>query len=564
MTTFFDFFLLLCATVGLHRIYNYESVFDSVRKLIGDRSYLKFIWCVKCNPVWIALLVVTSSFLIPAPWRTGVLAVFAIYPWVRALVWVYTKTIDIAALSRAPSISLTPEVPPAADPPVVKKAATCAPCGAGKTWSAETKKEQDKNFTYEKRFVLMTPMMNDWSPSYSLASVILDQARMLAANEKWLVQVWVTTVCDLKDLPGDLPKNVEIKKVMPPIPLTADYIDDKAKDIFFGQILPHLLVLGKATIITHDLLFVSSYLTIAAVIHEKLAPINGFKWFHFCHSAPSAIRPNDPKILYRASLPAGHHLFCLSASQGSALAAYYGVDIDRVSVVPNARDLRVLMSMTPRMQSFIKKHQLLDADVVQVFPISTPRANAKGLSHVIRIFAEMAKTKKVRLIVANAHANNNDQIIIGFEKEAQTAGLPDGSMVFVSRDLPEAAVYGLPTDELQSLFQVSNLFVFPTISEACSMTLMEAALNGCHLVLNASTPSLFDIVPREACRTFRWGSLVDDLHGEPEPTPAVVAASILDDLDASVSNRSKRAVLRTQNLEAVGARLRAAVTADAP
>ncbi len=558
----FMFFLLVLATIGVHRIYNYESLFSGVRRLIGARWYLKPIWCASCNPVWMAASLVAFQQVTPEPWSTDTLMVLAAYPWIRLMVWVYLYAYTLLP---TPTITLpNPPVEETKPEATVVPAKDCPGCTAGQKASQEIKKEQDKNLAYDRRFVLLTPMISDWSPSYSLASVILDQARMLAADEKNLVQVWVTTVCNLHGLPTDLPKNVEIKKVLPPIPLTADHVDDKAKDIFFSQVIPRLLVLGNATIIAHDLLFVSSYLTIAACIHEKLAGIAGFKWFHFCHSAPSLLRPTGPKISYRGSLPEGHRLLCLASSQVNALASYYGVDRSRVSVVPNARDLRTLLDVTPRIASFIARHKLLEADVVQVFPLSTPRANAKGLSHVIKIFAEMAKTKKVRLVVANAHANNNEATLVIARNEAHAFGLPSDALVFVSQEIPEAAVYGLPTYELQALFQTSNLFIFPTVSEACSMTLMEAAVAGCHLVLNESTPSLFDIVPKDACRTFRWGSLVDDLGAVPAPVPAVVAATILDDLAASLSNRSKRSVLRTQSLEAIGARLRAVVTADAP
>jgi glycosyltransferase involved in cell wall biosynthesis len=583
MLTFFTLFLLVSAVIGVHRLYNYEEIFAPIRNAIGyDRAWLKPIWCAKCNAFWIAIVILCVHMLVPEPWSTAALTVLAIYPWVRATMWMYavgarilgstvipTLPVNLAASAEvdalmakkreeAPKQVLVPA--PAATAPEQKPG--CAPCESAKKASEKRQVEQKKNLGYERRFVLMTPMITDWSPSYSVAAVILDQARMLAADPKNLVQVWVTTTCNAGNFPA-LPENVEIKKVLPPIPLTADYVDEKARDLFFGQILQPLLILGNATIIAHDLLFVNSYLTIAAAIHEKLASVNGFRWFHFCHSAPSPIRPADAKVLYRASLPEGHRLMCLAESQKNALATYYGVDPSRVDVVPNARDLRTLTSVSPRIFDFISKHQLLTADIVQVLPLSTPRAGAKGLSHIIAIFAALARRgKTVRLVVANAHANQNEGVLIEFMKIAKAAGLPEDALVFTSLAFPDLAVFGLPTADVQALFQVSNLFVFPTISEACSLTLMEAAANGCHLVLNASTPSLFDIVPKDACRSFHWGSVTEKVLPGDMPDPDHVAAIIVDDLAASLANRSKRAVLRTHSLDAVGARLRAVVTAN--
>lgn len=563
MLTFLSFLILALSSIGAHQIYNQEDIFIPWRKIIKV-WWLKALWCSTCNAFWISIVASLFFIFVPEPWNILVLLPLALYSVVRSAIWVQNS----ATKWKQPSWVLPPPESPILKTPATASDALVIPstvppkgCSSCKAVTG-MKEEQDRYLSFEKRFVLMTPMINDWNSSYSLTSVILDQARMLAENPKYLVQIWVTTVCNLSMVPSDLPKNVEIKKVLPPIPLPNDFIDDKAKTIFAGQVVPHLMILGNATIIAHDLLFVSSYLTVAAAIHETLGKIKNFSWFHLCHSAPSIIRPNDPKILLRASLPEGHRLLCLAESQKESLATYYGVGQDRVSVVPNARDIRVLTQATPRVWSFIRKHQLLEADIVQIFPLSTPRSGAKGLSHVIKIFAELSKTRTVRLVVANAHANQNAATLISFRNEAHLAGLPADALIFVSDSIPELSVYGFPTVELQTLFQVSNLFVFPTISEACSMTLMEAAAAGCHLVLNASTPSLFDIIPKEFARTFRWGSLVDTVQPGDLPAPETVAALIVSDLSLNLANRTKRWVLRTHNIDAVGTKLRDVLNAQ--
>ncbi len=547
MLTATHFSLIALATLGAHRIWNYEDLFAWPRAFLSRRGlWAKPLRCSACNGFWLAALFAGAWVATPEPWRAVAFSAFACYPFLRAGVWLYPRIDDIVLGKRSATEKPVAEASPAAAPST--SAPGCKTCGGVQ----KLKEENTKNLSYEKRFVLMT-MFNDFKPSYSLTSVVLDQARMLAVNPKHLVQVWVTSICDVSDVPADLPANVEIKKILPPIPLPADLVDPKGKELFFGQVLHGLMVLGNATIITHDLLFITSYTTIAAAIHEKLGLINGFTWYHTCHSAPAAERPTGPVSKYRASLPAGHKLICLAESQASALAAYYGTTVEQVAVVPNARDIRSLLGASPRISDFIRRHQLLEADIVQVLPLSTPRAKAKGIEHVIDIFGELALyyKMKVRLVVPNAHANNNHGMINELKDYAAQRGLGKEELIFTSDDFPELAAFGLPTSDITALFQVSNLFIFPTVSEACSMTLMEAALAGCLLVLNDEVASLRDIIPAVGAHYVSWNKGFK---------PVSFATLIHNTLADDVRNVGKRAVLRSHSWDAIGSRLRAVVS----
>ncbi len=562
MFTVLQLFFILFAAIGIHRIYNYETLFSPWRAFI-DRCQpcARMLLCPPCNALWILTFTAAFDFFAPRPWGEIILTPFMLYPFLRSVVWFYQQDLKLGS-DAAPTLTHPTTVQEIVPYPVQPPKAGCTACGAAKKKAEALKVEHAANLEYEKRFVIMTPMFSNFHPSYSLTSVVLDQARMLSKNPKWLVQVWVTTVCDTSAVPSDLPANVQIVKALPPIPLSDDFVDEKAKKLFAEQIMPKLFILGNATIIAHDLLFVSSYLTIASAIHETLGGIAGFTWFHVAHSAPAAIRPNDPKVMARATLPPGHKLLCLSLSQAAAFAVYYDTDPANVLVMPNARDIRSLLGASPRMWDFISRHQLLDADIVQIFPLSMPRADAKGLATVIKVFAQMAKTRTVRLVVANAHANQNEAVIFGFRKLAEKEGLPADALVFVSESYPELAAYGLSTPDLQMLFQVGNVFLFPTISEACSMTLMEAAASGALLVLNASTPSLFDIIPaHDTMLNVRWGSLVEPAVQSAPPSD--VANWVVQELEANPMNRTKRSILKSHNVDALGIRLRALVTGNA-
>ena len=375
----------------------------------------------------------------------------------------------------------------------------------------------------------------------------------MARNPKHLVHIWVAAACNLADAPAPaLPANVIITPCVPPIPLQPDIVDPAAEDLFIGQLLPHLMVLGNATIITHDLLFIRDYVTVAAAIHHRLGAVPGFRWFHVCHSAPALERPDQTTdARYRTSLPEGHTLISLAESHREGLAAYYGTTMDRVRVAPNARDLRSLLSASADVGELIERYRLLEADVVQILPVSTPRAKTKGILTIIQVLAELAKTRTVRLVVPNAHAQGQSVLLAEIRAAARSAGLSDEALIFTSEALPTRGAYGLTQAEMHVLFQCSNLFLFPSISEACSMSVLEAALNGCLLVLNESLPSLFDLLPPTQCLSYRWGSVVAEVPLEQQPAPARVAKTVATLLGESSAQLTKRTVMRTHNFAAV-------------
>jgi len=83
------------------------------------------------------------------------------------------------------------------------------------------------------------------------------------------------------------------------------------------------------------------------------------------------------------------------------------------------------------------------------------------------------------LVIANAHANaeREKQTIEALLQRAEEKGLQRTELVFTS--LEEGGKYelGVPRSVVSQLFQLSNLFIFPTTSENCSLILLEAMLS---------------------------------------------------------------------------------------
>jgi hypothetical protein len=96
--------------------------------------------------------------------------------------------------------------------------------------------------------------------------------------------------------------------------------------------------------------------------------------------------------------------------------------------------------------------------------------------------------------------------------------------------------------------------VFPTLSEAGPLTLLEAILSQCLLVLNDSLPCLADYVPRNKAMWVPWGSM----EGVAQPyDQEKVASEILERLEADERLSLRAALFRRSSAEGYGQALAA-------
>ncbi len=370
-------------------------------------------------------------------------------------------------------------------------------------------------------------------------------------------------------------------------------------------------------LLTHDLLFIAQFVTYAAALHGVVAEtkrlgggaqpppdqavplfnqLRRARWYHMAHSSvgvrppietPSAellaatfrvattpvpaatttqvepIIQVDPRY-WRHTLPEGHTLITLNYADVHHFAQYYRthddkpVPTERIKTLLNPRDLRPFLRMSERASLLTTAHGLHLADVTMLFPLSLPRARDKGVVHVLELFGALKKMDlSVRLVIATAHANAvKEQAIATWIKEvAKVNGLEPADVVLTCDAMPETAVHGLPAEDIRSLWQVSNLFVFPTTSEAGSLVLMEAALAGCTLVLNRSLPALADYIPLPDAVWVPWGSIKGP--GKPPVGQELddLAGSVWGHLSGDRTMMLRRRMFRQHGLEGYGKEL---------
>jgi hypothetical protein len=447
-------------------------------------------------------------------------------------------------------------------PPAASGCQTCMDKARKSLWAAE-QSVLGEGKQYPRGRLLILTTLGNFSPSYSLVNVILDQAAAGAAAG-YRVTLGVHQGCDLSLLPP-LPPAIDVVGIIPRLAWKENDVNVEHMGLVKESIIASLNALGPCKIITHDLIFQSWFCTIAAAIHN-IRPMPGVQWFHLCHSSVS---PNDPfpieetdARIYRRTLPVAHNLLILNYADTKHFKNYYhygsstmGPPDSAIRVLLNPRDIRTFGGMTAlaaKITTLCIPHLV---DVAQLYPLSLDRIANKHPEKVFELFSEIKKMgSSVRLIIATAHANakHHQELAVQMRALATVKGLAPEEVVFTHELAPETAAAGLDRDTIRALFSVTNVFAFPSETEAGSLVLMEAALSGNLLILNESLPCLADYVPREKALWIPWGSLKE--AGVSTPLRPV-AEQVLDRLESDMSMAAKRHMLRVSSLEHYSERL---------
>lgn len=356
-----------------------------------------------------------------------------------------------------------------------------------------------------KKTVGFLTTFNEWSPQYSLTSVVGDQ---LTAHVKNGYRTVLFVLESFKD-DEKVPKGVEIRKVLPQIILEPyqglEYPETIMEDV--ERVSVALKEHGRDLdfIIAHDWIFIDTYLPYNMGLRASELPA---KQFHWIHSAPS-VRPTleDNHHASRYTLPRNSKLVYLNHDKALALAEMYDTPLHNVKVVHNSTDPRTFWDLDPFVKEMTNKYDLLSADIISVYPVSTPRMiDGKQVDIVIKIHAYLKKLGyTTRLIIPNAHANaeREKNMIQSMKDLAKDYGLTPYEVIFTS---PEGYEHGISRRAVSDFFRLANLFIFPSISENCSLILLEAMLSGNLCVLNKDCSGLQEF-GGDSALYFKFGNL---------------------------------------------------------
>jgi glycosyltransferase involved in cell wall biosynthesis len=255
-------------------------------------------------------------------------------------------------------------------------------------------------------------------------------------------------------------------------------------------------------IITHDLIYQEAYIAHNIAIHDLAARLPHIKWLHWIHSGPKLPRVvNDwPRELLH-KLPPNSKIVYMNEADALRIAESYGTTLDNVRVVHNTKDVGDFFEFTDEAKKLLKDNNILSADIIQTFPFSTPRHDGKQIKKVIKLFGCIKGLgHKVKLILCNAHGNRHPEVVQELKDYGVKCNLNNDDLIITSE---QGFIRGVPRKTVANLFQISDLFVFPSTSEVCPNVLLEAAVAGNFLVINESLPCLKEFTGTKALNN--WG-----------------------------------------------------------
>lgn len=370
---------------------------------------------------------------------------------------------------------------------------------------------------------------HDFMPQYSLTGIVKDRALMLHKYGHE-VYVWVSERYNGKG--DEFPEGVHVDKRVPFTHL-ADYKSitqfqgkdpkyvprkgwdspaehQRIKNIFAVTLREQLA--DYDVVITEDIVFQGWNLPFAVAIMEASKDLPNVRWLHAIHSTPSVMSDWWDVHLYDKK----HKLVYPNSSDRIRVAEQYRGLPDDVRVIPHIKDLRTFAEFSSNTCEFLDLHpEILQADVIQLYPCSVDRLEAKRLKEVMMIFGHLKKfQKKIALIVANQWVTGPEQVAIvdTYKKLAIELGLDVDKDIYFTSDFklkPNGIGHfgvGIPKAMIRELFLISNLFVFPTNEETFGLVLPEACLMGCvEPILNGSLNVMKEISGFNSFY-FRFGS----------------------------------------------------------
>jgi len=244
---------------------------------------------------------------------------------------------------------------------------------------------------------------------------------------------------------------------------------------------------------THDWIFQGWFMIYGLGVKGASPFLPKLRWLHWIHSVPTVFRDWWTIKEYGPN----HKIIYPNNTDRILVAEQFRGMMEDVRCIHHIKDIRQWMDFDPETCRFLRRYpQILQADVVKLYPASVDRLHAKRVHEVAEIMANIKNTgKRVCLIIAAQWATGRQQKedINIYKTEAAQKGLePDTDFIFTP-DFDKKYEVGITKAMVRDLFLCSNLFIFPTREETFGLVLPEAALSGVLTISNKSLRMLSEI-----------------------------------------------------------------------
>lgn len=337
------------------------------------------------------------------------------------------------------------------------------------------------------KIAILTYLM-DFNPGYSLTGIVYDQTKMLVRHGH-TVSLFVSSQFNPQGLDFT---HVAVETKMPFAHLT-DYQSEKDLNDDHRSIIKdtETMLLGELRdfdcVFTHDFVLTGWFLPYGLGTIKASEVFSEIPFMHWIHSIPSGFRDWWTVRTWGKN----HKLIFPNETDRLRVAEQYRGTIEDVRVIPHIKDPRSFLGFHEDTCKFIDAFpSVLQAPIVAVLPAGTDRLDTKGTDKVLHIMARLKEAGAgISLIMANQWATGRQRkvAIEPYINIGEQNGLTYGVDFVFTSDVAEEWANGLPSHMVRELFQLSNLFIFPTHCESFGLVVPEAALAGNVLpVLNAS------------------------------------------------------------------------------
>jgi glycosyltransferase involved in cell wall biosynthesis len=327
--------------------------------------------------------------------------------------------------------------------------------------------------------------------AYSVAGVTLAYLRLL--REKGHDVVLVTT-SDFKDH-GQLPAGVEVRTYTRYNRASKEPFDKESFDKYVETSSQELVIALEdcSVCLTQDIIFIHEFLCVNWAMRVAAESLPHLRWIHWMHSGPSQ-RPRKLEYPIAACFNGmiNSRYVCVNRTDIPKASAMYAVPESHVRTVHNFVDPVHFFDLHPLATEFYHRYKLYEADTICVYP--TRLVEPKQVDKVIKLLAQIKATgQSVRLFVCNSYSNAEKEKTLAqkLSEYATGEGFSSDEVIITSlvkspwaEENDHNIELGIPNSAIRSLMQLADLFVLPSISEACSMIMLEAGMTKNLIVLN--------------------------------------------------------------------------------